>query len=181
MERYFTNLTVGFATSTIPSPTPVRSVIVPVEIFKLSRPDVEIARPASTSPTKGARAMAAETRSLEVSLPRHGQESDTAFDLYTKESFLSEFFPEQAEEVQTGSAHLVARNRVHRLAEIRRQVGLTQAQIADRMNVRQERVSAIERAEPGTTEIRTLTAYVEALGGRLEITADLGGERMVLG
>ena len=48
------------------------------------------------------------------------------------------------------------------------------------MNVRQERVSAIERAEPGATEIRTLAAYVEALGGRLEIIADFGGDRVVL-
>jgi hypothetical protein len=33
-------------------------------------------------------------------------------------------------------------------------------------------VSAIEHAKPGSTELRTLAAYVEALGGRLEITAD---------
>lgn len=35
-------------------------------------------------------------------------------------------------------------------------------------------VSAIEHAKPGTTELRTLAAYVEALGGRLEIVADFG-------
>jgi hypothetical protein len=46
--------------------------------------------------------------------------------------------------------------------------------------VRQERVSAIERAEPGATEVRTLASYVEALGGRLEIIADFGGARVVL-
>jgi hypothetical protein len=33
-------------------------------------------------------------------------------------------------------------------------------------------VSAIKHAKPGTTELRTLAAYVEALGGRLEIIAD---------
>ena len=48
------------------------------------------------------------------------------------------------------------------------------------MNVRQERVSAIERAEPGATEVRTLAAYVHALGGRLEIIADIGDERITL-
>jgi hypothetical protein len=48
------------------------------------------------------------------------------------------------------------------------------------MDVRQERVSAIERAEPGATEVRTLAAYVGALGGRLEIIADIGGERIML-
>ena len=41
------------------------------------------------------------------------------------------------------------------------------------MGITQGRVSAIEHAKPGTTELRTLAAYVEALGGRLEIIADL--------
>ena len=75
---------------------------------------------------------------------------------------------------------LVARNRAHTLAEARQRMRLTQAQVAERMSVRQERVSAIERAEPGATEVRTLAAYVRALGGRLEIIADIGGERIVL-
>ena len=38
------------------------------------------------------------------------------------------------------------------------------------------RVSAIEHANAGATELRTLAAYVEALGGRLEIIADFGDE-----
>ena len=67
-----------------------------------------------------------------------------------------------------------------RLKMLREKAGLTQAQVAGRMNVRQERVSAIERAEPGATEVRTLAAYVGALGGRLEIIADIGGERIML-
>ncbi len=57
---------------------------------------------------------------------------------------------------------------------------LTQEQVAKRMNVRPERVSAIEHAEPGATEVRTLAAYVGALGGRLEIIADIDGERIML-
>jgi hypothetical protein len=52
--------------------------------------------------------------------------------------------------------------------------------LTQRMGVRQERVSAIERAEPGATEVRTLAGYVEALGGRLEIVADFGGDRILL-
>jgi hypothetical protein len=44
--------------------------------------------------------------------------------------------------------------------------------------VTQGRVSAIEHARPGATELRTLAAYVEALGGRLEIIADFGDERL---
>ncbi len=60
-----------------------------------------------------------------------------------------------------------AEHRAFRLAEMRRRLGITQG-----------RVSAIEHAKPGTTELRTLAAYVEALGGRLEIIADFGDQRL---
>jgi DNA-binding XRE family transcriptional regulator len=102
------------------------------------------------------------------------------FIAYDAESLLDEFFPGEETEVEIGAAALVARHRAHTLAEARQRMRLTQAQVAARMNVRQERVSAIERAEPGATEVRTLAAYVRALGGRLEIAADIGGERIVL-
>ena len=95
-------------------------------------------------------------------------------------SFLDEFFPGSADDVEVGAAALAARNRARTLAEQRTRLGLTQAQVAQRMGVRQERISAIERAEPGATEVRTLAGYVEALGGRLEITADFGDERVLL-
>ena len=96
------------------------------------------------------------------------------------ESFLDEFFPGEGTEVEIGAAALIARHRARTLAQARQLTGLTQAQVAARMRVRQERVSAIERADPGATEIRTLAAYVAALGGRLEIVADIGGERIML-
>ena len=105
---------------------------------------------------------------------------EASFLSYDADSFLDEFFPGEGTEVEIGAATLVARNRAHTLAEARQRMNLTQAQVADRMNVRQERVSAIERGEPGATEVRTLAAYVRALGGRLEIVADLSGERVVL-
>src|SRR6266568_4906991 len=95
-------------------------------------------------------------------------------------SFLEEFFPGQTDEVMRSAAALIAANRPRPLAEQRTRLGLTQAQVARRMGVRQERVSAIERAEPGGTEIRTLASYVEALGGRLDIVADFGRDRIVL-
>jgi hypothetical protein len=107
---------------------------------------------------------------------------DSAVDFlsYDAESFLDEFFPGEETEVEIGAAALAARHRAHTLAEARQRMRLTQAQVAGRMQVRQERVSAIERAEPGATEVRTLAAYVGALGGRLEIVADMGGERIML-
>jgi DNA-binding XRE family transcriptional regulator len=102
---------------------------------------------------------------------------------YDRDGFLAEFFPdaEDRAEVQAGAQALINVNRAHRLAEMRKRLGLTQADVAERMNVRQERVSAIERAKVDTSELRTLTAYIHALGGRLEIIADFGGERLVVG
>jgi hypothetical protein len=112
---------------------------------------------------------------------REGQAPEaTAHAFDDARSFLDAFFPGGADEVEAGAAALVARNRARTLAEQRTRLGLTQAQVAQRMGVRQERVSAIERAEPGATEVRTLAGYVEALGGRLEITADFGDERVLL-
>lgn len=102
---------------------------------------------------------------------------------YDRESFLGEFFPDPGEraEVESGARQLVNESRAHRLAEMRRRLGLTQAEVAERMHVRQERVSAIERAKVDVSELRTLSAYIRALGGRMEVIADFGGERLVVG
>jgi DNA-binding XRE family transcriptional regulator len=119
--------------------------------------------------------LAAERRPVATDGP-----ADDAFTSYDADSFLDEFFPGAETEVEIAAGVLVARSRAHTLAEARQRMRLTQAQLAQRMNVRQERVSAIERAEPGATEVRTLAAYVAALGGRLEIVAHIGDESITL-
>jgi len=95
-------------------------------------------------------------------------------------SLTGEFYPGQAAEVEAGASALLARNRARTLAEQRTRLGLTQTEVAGRMGIGPDQVAAIERAEPGTTDVRTLVAYVEALGGRLELTAEFGGDRIVL-
>lgn len=79
---------------------------------------------------------------------------------YDRESFLNEFFPdaEDRAEAEAGAQRLVNQSRAYRLAEMRRRLGLTQAEVAKRMHVRQERVSAIERAKVDVSELRTLAA-----------------------
>jgi phage shock protein A len=95
-------------------------------------------------------------------------------------SLTGEFYPGQAAEVDAGASALLARNRARTLAEQRTRLGLTQTEVAERMGIGPDQVAAIERAEPGTTDVRTLVAYIEALGGRLELTAEFGGDRVVL-
>jgi hypothetical protein len=95
--------------------------------------------------------------------------SSSEFDHYTRDEFLAEFYPDPADKaaIAAGMEQLRAEQRAFRLAEMRRRLGITQG-----------RVSAIEHAKPGATELRTLAAYVEALGGRLEIIADFGDQRL---
>jgi DNA-binding XRE family transcriptional regulator len=104
----------------------------------------------------------------------------TEFHHYTRDEFLAEFYPDPADKaaITAGMEQLRAEQRAYRLAEMRRRLGITQADVAIRMGVTQSRVSAIEHARPGATELRTLAAYVEALGGRLEIIADFGDQRL---
>jgi DNA-binding XRE family transcriptional regulator len=102
------------------------------------------------------------------------------FHHYTREELSGEFFPDSTDkaEIAAGMEQLRAEQRAWRLAEMRRRLGVTQAEVAERMGVTQSRVSAIEHAKPGATELRTLAAYVEALGGKLEIIADFGDQRL---
>ena len=106
--------------------------------------------------------------------------SGSEFHHSTRDEFLAEFYPDPADKaaITAGMEQLRAEQRAVRLAEMRRRLGITQTQVAARMGITQGRVSAIEHAKPGTTELRTLAAYVEALGGRLEIIADFGDQRL---
>jgi DNA-binding Xre family transcriptional regulator len=105
--------------------------------------------------------------------------SSSEFQRYTRDEFLAEFYPDPAGKAAIAAGmELRAEQCAFRLAEMGRRLGITQAQVAARMGITQGRVSAIEHAKPGTIELRTLAAYVEALGGRLEIIADFGNQRL---
>jgi DNA-binding transcriptional regulator YiaG len=71
--------------------------------------------------------------------------------------------------------------RAYKLAEIRRSLGLTQTEVAAAMHVSQRRVSAVERGELTRTNLGTVATYVNALGGEIEIVANFGDERIVIG
>jgi predicted XRE-type DNA-binding protein len=62
--------------------------------------------------------------------------------------------------------------RAFRLAEVRRNRSLTQREVADAMGVSGPRVSDVERGRLDTVSVSVLRAYVEALGGRLRVTAE---------
>ncbi|MEV4627804.1 XRE family transcriptional regulator [Micromonospora sp. NPDC049523] len=60
----------------------------------------------------------------------------------------------------------------YRLAEVRRNRALTQREVAEVMGVSGPRVSDVERGKLDTVSVSVLRAYVEALGGRLRVTAE---------
>jgi transcriptional regulator with XRE-family HTH domain len=66
----------------------------------------------------------------------------------------------------------------HLLARRRRDMGLTQLDVATRMGVTKSRVSQVERGEVSTVDV--IARYVEALGGYLQICAVFGDDQQVL-
>lgn len=91
-----------------------------------------------------------------------------------------EFTPDEEAAMATERSRLLAQVRAHKLAEIRKSQGETQVTVAERMGVTQARVSAIEHGQLGRSEVDTLAAYVDALGGKLKLVADFGDSTVVL-
>ena len=69
---------------------------------------------------------------------------------------------------------------VNPLAGWRRAVGLTQAEAARRWGRSQPQVARIEKVDFGSLTVRTLQAYVEALGGSLLISFSCDEDLAVL-
>jgi predicted XRE-type DNA-binding protein len=90
------------------------------------------------------------------------------------------FTKAERDRIEAGAQELIAQARAYRLAEVRRRQKATQTDIAKAMGVTQARVSRIERGKLARSEVDTLAAYVQALGGRLKIVADFGDESYVL-
>jgi DNA-binding XRE family transcriptional regulator len=58
------------------------------------------------------------------------------------------------------------------LADIRKQLGMTQAQLAAATGLSQARISQIEHGK--ATSLETLRTYVAGLGGHLDVVARIG-------
>jgi ribosome-binding protein aMBF1 (putative translation factor) len=83
--------------------------------------------------------------------------------------------PERIARVQ---AEVDATVREMDLRMLREAAGLTQEQLAERIDMAQSDLSKFERREDH--RIATLRRYVSALGGRLKIVAELNGKTIVL-
>lgn len=66
------------------------------------------------------------------------------------------------------------------LRELRQATRVTQRELAKRIGVSQNRISKIEKGQFDRTQLGTVQRYVEALGGKLDIIATFGGQRIPL-
>ncbi|MGH3273646.1 MAG: helix-turn-helix domain-containing protein [Streptosporangiaceae bacterium] len=80
--------------------------------------------------------------------------------------------PERVAAREHSREEMRAEQRGYQLAQLRKSAGLTQAQVATAMGVSQARVSQIEHGK--ITEMDAVRAYVEALGGTVDIIAHVG-------
>jgi predicted XRE-type DNA-binding protein len=62
----------------------------------------------------------------------------------------------------------------YHLAQMRKQRGLTQAQVAQAMGVSQARVSRMEHGDVERMQVESIAAYVSAIDGHLRLVADFG-------
>lgn len=99
----------------------------------------------------------------------------------TKTTMRRKGFDELRKQIDTdpGRRSRVEEHKAAMLGELRRELDLTQVIVAERLDVTQENVSQIERGE---TDVRlsTLSRYVQALGGRLELRAAFPEETVAL-
>ena len=82
--------------------------------------------------------------------------------------------------VATHRARMEAETRAYRLREIREEQGVTQQELAERLELTQPTISALEAGELDRSGLATLKAYVEALGGTVEVTAKFGDRSLLL-
>lgn len=68
--------------------------------------------------------------------------------------------------------------RAYRLRELREASDLTQVEVADLLQVSQNRISRIEHGDIERAQVDTLRRYVEAVGGNLRVEVELGDERI---
>lgn len=87
--------------------------------------------------------------------------------------------PEFAESVRAGQAESVDEERryVMTLASVRKALGLTQGEVAKRLNVTQANVSQIEA--PTDMLASTLAGYLGAMGLHVRLLVDIPGEGQV--
>jgi ribosome-binding protein aMBF1 (putative translation factor) len=82
--------------------------------------------------------------------------------------------------VDAHKKRMVEEVRSYRLRELRKASDLSQVELAQRLNISQNRVSRIEHGDIERAQLDTLRKYVEAVGGELSVEVSIGDERFLI-
>ena len=88
--------------------------------------------------------------------------------------------PYDEERVSRLSKAMAAEERACALREIRQEQGITQQELARRMDLSQPTISALESGHLDRSALATIRSYIEALGGRIRVTATFGRSEVSL-
>ena len=96
----------------------------------------------------------------------------------TYDEVVASFTPERRARIESLTNEALAEVVAYTLGELRRHRDLTQVELARRLDCSQASISGMENAADNL--VSTLRAVVEAMGGRLDIAAVFGHERIPL-
>jgi len=88
--------------------------------------------------------------------------------------------PLDPEALARAEEQLLDHIRAYQLKELRASLDLTQAELAERMQVGQNRVSQIESGGAEWSRLETLRRYAHALGGTLSVEIAIGDRKYVV-
>jgi transcriptional regulator with XRE-family HTH domain len=88
--------------------------------------------------------------------------------------------PIDSERVNRLVGKLEAEIRAYRLKELRKELNITQVELAQLLHVSQNRISRIEHGDIEKSQVDTLRKYVEAVGGTLTIEVQVGDRKFQL-
>ena len=86
--------------------------------------------------------------------------------------------PANRARVDAHKEQMLGEVRAYRLRELREQLGLSQAQLAERIGVGQRQVSKIENGDLDSARVGTVRKYMEAVGGDLVVEYVAGDSRL---
>jgi transcriptional regulator with XRE-family HTH domain len=89
-------------------------------------------------------------------------------------------YPSDPVEVQRHMKRMLAEVRAYRLKELRKELNITQVELAKQLHVSQNRISRIEHGDIEKSQVDTLRKYVEAVGGTLTLEVQVGDRKFQL-
>lgn len=82
--------------------------------------------------------------------------------------------------VERHMKRMLAEVRAYRLKELRKELQITQVELAKQLHVSQNRISRIEHGDIEKSQVDTLRKYVEAVGGTLTLEVQVGERKFQL-